>query len=137
MVFSTLMTLIYAKMFFVVILAFLFFYNLVTDKKKHWGYFFTIMLFVFLIDTYEDELYEDMMYDQSSGDQYTALETEQYKEKYGADYDGSKDPNNIYDCADFNTHAEAQKVFERDGGPSIDVHHLDRDGDGIACETLP
>ncbi|TAK58936.1 excalibur calcium-binding domain-containing protein [Patescibacteria group bacterium] len=39
------------------------------------------------------------------------------------------------DCADFSTHAEAQDFFESAG--SGDPHALDRDGDGIACETLP
>ena len=137
MAFSTLIALTYAKIFFIAILVFLFFYNLVTDKKKHWETFFVIIFFIFMIGMYEDELYEDMMYDQLYEKQYTALETEEYEKKYGKDYDGSKDPNNIYDCADFNTQAEAQKIFERDGGPNIDVHHLDRDGDGLACEALP
>lgn len=40
-----------------------------------------------------------------------------------------------YDCSDFSTHAEAQDFFESEG--SGDPHGLDRDGDGIACETLP
>ena len=40
-----------------------------------------------------------------------------------------------YDCGDFNTHDEAQRFFER-AGPG-DPHRLDRDNDGIACETLP
>lgn len=39
------------------------------------------------------------------------------------------------DCRDFSTHAEAQAFFESQG-PG-DPHRLDRDGDGIACETLP
>ena len=39
------------------------------------------------------------------------------------------------DCKDFSTHAEAQAFFQ-DAGPG-DPHHLDRDNDGIACETLP
>ena len=39
------------------------------------------------------------------------------------------------DCTDFATHAEAQAFFES-AGPG-DPHRLDRDGDGIACETLP
>lgn len=39
------------------------------------------------------------------------------------------------DCTDFATHAEAQAFFEA-AGPG-DPHRLDRDGDGIACETLP
>lgn len=39
------------------------------------------------------------------------------------------------DCSDFTTHAEAQVFFESQG-PG-DPHGLDRDGDGLACETLP
>ena len=41
------------------------------------------------------------------------------------------------DCTDFSTHAQAQAFFMANGGPSSDPHNLDRDGDGIACETLP
>jgi len=44
---------------------------------------------------------------------------------------------NAYNCDAFNTHAEAQKVFEACGGTGNDIHHLDRDADGLACETLP
>lgn len=44
---------------------------------------------------------------------------------------------NVYNCSDFKTHAEAQTCFESCGGTSNDVHRLDRDKDGIACETLP
>ncbi|MDP9474177.1 MAG: DUF1524 domain-containing protein [Actinomycetota bacterium] len=39
-----------------------------------------------------------------------------------------------YDCADFETQAQAQRVLERD--PS-DPHYLDGEGDGIPCEDLP
>lgn len=39
------------------------------------------------------------------------------------------------DCSNFSTHAEAQAFFESKG--SGDPHGLDRDGDGLACETLP
>lgn len=39
------------------------------------------------------------------------------------------------DCADFLTHAKAQSFFESEG-PG-DPHGLDRDDDGVACETLP
>jgi micrococcal nuclease len=45
--------------------------------------------------------------------------------------------SNIYNCTDFSTHGEAQEVFESCGGVSNDVHGLDRDKDGLACETLP
>ncbi len=44
--------------------------------------------------------------------------------------------SNKYDCSDFNTSAEAQKVFEACGGPKKDVHYLDSDKDGIVCESL-
>ncbi len=44
---------------------------------------------------------------------------------------------NTYNCPDFATHAEAQEVFEACGGTSNDVHRLDQDKDGLACETLP
>ena len=44
---------------------------------------------------------------------------------------------NAYNCSDFFTHAEAQAVYELCGGVSNDVHRLDRDKDGLACESLP
>tara|TARA_Y100000310_G_C20581556_1_gene763255 strand:+ start:173 stop:886 length:714 start_codon:yes stop_codon:yes gene_type:complete len=44
---------------------------------------------------------------------------------------------NVYNCGDFLTHTEAQAVFEKCGGVSNDVHELDSDEDGIACESLP
>jgi micrococcal nuclease len=44
---------------------------------------------------------------------------------------------NIYDCSDFSTQAEAQRVFEYCGGINNDIHWLDGDNDGIACESLP
>ena len=43
-----------------------------------------------------------------------------------------------YNCADFSTHYAAQACYdycmEQAGS---DVHHLDSDGDGEACESLP
>jgi len=44
---------------------------------------------------------------------------------------------NAYNCTDFKTHAEAQEVFEYCGGVNNDVHKLDQDKDGLACESLP
>ena len=41
-----------------------------------------------------------------------------------------------YDCSDFPTQEEAQEFFEEEGGPDSDYHNLDRDGDGVACESL-
>jgi hypothetical protein len=39
------------------------------------------------------------------------------------------------DCADFNSHAQAQRFFEKHN-PRRDPHNLDGDNDGIACEDL-
>lgn len=41
---------------------------------------------------------------------------------------------NIYNCTDFNSQSEAQSVLDTCGG---DIHKLDSDGDGVACESLP
>ena len=43
-------------------------------------------------------------------------------------------PVQDYNCSDFGTQSEAQDYFERAGGPDLDPHRLDTDGDGIACE---
>jgi uncharacterized protein YraI len=44
----------------------------------------------------------------------------------------------LYNCDDFGTHAAAQACFDycRSLGHG-DVHRLDRDNDGVACESLP
>lgn len=45
---------------------------------------------------------------------------------------------NLYNCTDFDTQAEAQACFDWCWSLGCgDVHRLDRDGDGIACEALP
>lgn len=41
------------------------------------------------------------------------------------------------DCGDFKSQAEAQRFFIAEGGPSSDFHGLDRDKDGVVCESLP
>jgi len=40
------------------------------------------------------------------------------------------------DCGDFSSQVEAQSFFEAEGGPYSDYHGLDRDEDGIACESI-
>ena len=40
-------------------------------------------------------------------------------------------------CGDFKTWQQAQNFFVSEGGPSQDPHRLDRDKDGIVCESLP
>ena len=49
--------------------------------------------------------------------------------------DDSEDANR--NCSDFDTWQQAQDFYESEGGPGSDLHGLDRDGDGIACEGLP
>lgn len=44
--------------------------------------------------------------------------------------------SNLYNCADFSSHSEAQEAFEYCGGPGSDIHRLDGDNDGLACESL-
>lgn len=44
-------------------------------------------------------------------------------------------PARDYNCSDFKTQVEAQRVL--DSTPREDPHKLDRDGDRIACESLP
>ena len=41
------------------------------------------------------------------------------------------------DCGDFETWQESQTFFVAAGGPESDGHRLDRDNNGIACESLP
>jgi len=48
-----------------------------------------------------------------------------------ATYDCESD---IYNCGDFETQADAQKVLDYCG--PADIHRLDADGNGIACESL-
>ena len=49
-------------------------------------------------------------------------------------YDCSSD---VYNCGDFTTQAEAQEVFDYCSQQGAgDVHQLDRDGNGQACESL-
>ncbi len=45
---------------------------------------------------------------------------------------------NAYNCGDFQTHAEAQNVFDycKNLGKG-DIHQLDRDDDELVCESLP
>lgn len=49
-------------------------------------------------------------------------------------------PTDAFDdrnCGDFGSWREAQDFFLSEGGPENDPHRLDRNNDGIACESLP
>jgi hypothetical protein len=45
--------------------------------------------------------------------------------------------HNAYNCRDFGTQFEAQAAYQACGGRRNDVHRLDEDRDGFACERLP
>lgn len=47
---------------------------------------------------------------------------------------GSDQPGADLNCTDFDTQPEAQAELDADPG---DPHGLDRDGNGVACESLP
>lgn len=40
------------------------------------------------------------------------------------------------DCGDFSSQGQAQAFYEAAGGPAVDPHDLDRDNDGMACDSL-
>lgn len=44
--------------------------------------------------------------------------------------------SNVYNCTDFATHIEAQAAYDACGGSANDIHRLDSDKDGLACESL-
>lgn len=44
---------------------------------------------------------------------------------------------NIFDCDSFARQTEAQGCFDVCGGVTNDIHYLDTDRDGLACEMLP
>ena len=48
-------------------------------------------------------------------------------------------PSGVVDknCSDFKTQGEAQSFFIASGGRGKDPHGLDRDDDGVVCESLP
>ena len=57
-----------------------------------------------------------------------------YAQKMRTSQENAECSYNAYDCKDFDTQAEAQAVMEYCGRE--DIHHLDGDKDGVACESL-
>lgn len=51
---------------------------------------------------------------------------------------GATCEENVYNCSDFTTQPEAQEVYDTcHTTETPDRHGLDRDGDGVACQSLP
>ena len=44
--------------------------------------------------------------------------------------------SDTYNCSDFATQEEAQDMFDSCFSKAGDIHGLDRDGNGVACEVL-
>lgn len=60
------------------------------------------------------------------------------RDEHGNALYGATCEENVYNCADFKTQEEAQEVYDTCNRPdNRDRHGLDRDGDGIACQSLP
>lgn len=126
------------------------------DRRGSYG---RLLVYVYTDDgeSFNERLLEDglaRMYDSqfSERSSYERLEAEAQREEVGLwGFDGSTEDESEgveadendehagssgddYDCADFDTQAEAQEIYERD---TSDPHGLDGDGDGVACESLP
>jgi len=52
------------------------------------------------------------------------------------DHPGWDCSSNVYNCDDYEFQEQAQIVFDGCGGVENDVHGLDKDGNGVACESL-
>lgn len=51
---------------------------------------------------------------------------------------GATCEQNVYNCGDFSTQKEAQEVYDTcHTSENVDRHGLDKDGDGVACQSLP
>jgi hypothetical protein len=51
---------------------------------------------------------------------------------------GATCEQNVYNCGDFSTQKEAQEVYDTcHTSDNPDRHGLDKDGDGVACQSLP
>ncbi len=51
---------------------------------------------------------------------------------------GATCEENVYNCSNFKTQSEAQEVYDTcTSAENRDRHGLDRDGNGVACQSLP
>lgn len=64
-------------------------------------------------------------------------EPEPEKNETAADSGDIVCSRNTYNCTNFKTKEEAQKVYDHCGGVGNDIHQLDRNKDGAACDSLP
>jgi hypothetical protein len=83
---------------------------------------------------YKADEYEKQWATQSARDEIMATEAAWEEKQRGV----CSCLYNKYDCSDFSTQDEAQECYDfcREAGVG-DIHRLDDDEDGIACELLP
>lgn len=74
-----------------------------------------------------------------NGIKITGLRTcEEMKDFYKKTCSMIADPNNDQNCEDFKDHEDAQWMYEQTIICwNMDIYDLDRDHDGVACESLP
>lgn len=89
-------------------------------ENNFWYWFWVILIIIMIISSFSNYL--------SRRSYYREVMVEDY-------YSGCSCSSNLYNCDDFSTQREAQTCFERCG--VADIHYLDGDDDGRACETLP
>lgn len=118
------------------------------------GYFGRLLVYLYVDDeNFNERLLVDgyaRMYDSqfSKRAAFSQLEQQAQTDRVGlwaydedgeaaTDSDGEVPPlppDGDYNCGDFKTQEQAQEILESEPG---DPHNLDRDGDGVACESLP
>jgi len=122
------------------------------------GYFGRLLVYIYVDgENVNEQLLSNgyaRMYDSqfSLREEFAAVERQAQNNDVGLwDYDGSENgsnaetdsgevdipplpPDGDYNCDDFETQEQAQYVLETEAG---DPYDLDRDGDGVACESLP
>ena len=95
-----------------------------------------VVVLVFMLDS--DEVDIEPVNDSKDGD--VSLDADELLDRKGAKEEaarsGAQCDSDVYNCANFSSHDEAQAVFEFCGGLGNDVHRLDGDKDGIACGAL-
>ena len=72
-------------------------------------------------------------HDTSASTEHDTSASTEHNTSANTEYNCESD---TYNCNDFSTQAEAQEVFEYCGGIGNDIHRLDADGNGLACESL-
>ena len=133
----------------------------VDPESDRRGYFGRLLAYIYVDgENFNERLLADgyaRMYDSqfSMREDFREVEAEAQDDEVGLwDYDGPTEAESSgddstgdeevdvppvpadgdYNCGDFDTQEQAQYVLEDESG---DPHGLDRDGDGVACESLP